>query len=269
MLPLGYSSNLHAAETVAEIIERVVPFASAVRERLGWSRMGVDLRLGMAALDGTGLTDLRRALDRGGLSAHTLNGFPLRPFQQPRVKEQAYLPDWTDPERETATMALLDAALALSDEPEVTISTVPGSYRPFGAARNDARAIAAALGRWAAAAATVHRDRGRTAILCLEPEPWCLLETSWDVAAFWTGPLAEHGVAAATAALGSERDGRAAIARHLGVCFDTCHISLAFEDQRAAADRMAASGARIAKCQLSAAPEVRLPHRDAQGLSQL
>nr|MBA3708366.1 xylose isomerase [Planctomycetota bacterium] len=174
MLPLGYSSNLHAAETLDEVVAHVVPFARSVRERLGWQRMGIDLRLGLAALAGgtAAIAALRSALDAAGLSAHTLNGFPLRPFQQARVKEQAYLPDWSEAERLRASLDLLSAALALSDEPLVTISTVPGSYRPFGPARNDARVIATALGRWAAAAAIIERDTGRTAVLCLEPEPW-------------------------------------------------------------------------------------------------
>ena len=267
MRPLGYSTNLHAAESLAELEERLLPFAAEVRAELGWEVLGLDLRLGdraLADLAAPGaLARLRGAFDRGGFSAHTLNGFPLRPFQAERVKEQAYLPDWTDPERLASSLRLLDAALALSDDTLVTISTVPGSYRPFGPVRNDAAVIAANLGRWAAAAHRAFTATGRTAVLCLEPEPWCLLETSHDVAWFWNGSLAVHGLAAARAEIGS--DAEAALARHLGVCVDTCHLSLAFEDQGAAVGRMAAAGARIAKCQFSAAPEA----SDAEGLAAL
>ncbi|MBA3687149.1 MAG: xylose isomerase, partial [Planctomycetes bacterium] len=114
------------------------------------------------------------------------------------------------------------------------------------------------------------RDTGRTVVLCPEPEPWCLLETSWDVAAFWSGSLAEHGVAACAASLdGDETAARAALATHLGICLDTCHVSLAFEDQVAAVARMAAAGARVAKCQFSAAPEVLDPSGDAEGVAEL
>lgn len=255
MLPLAYSTNLHAAEDVAGIAAALDRFAGPLRQRLGWDRLGVDLRLGSAALAGD-LSVIRSALDRNRLSAHTLNGFPLRPFQAARVKEDAYLPDWSEPQRLADSLRLIDAALVLSDEAEVTVSTCPGSFRPLGPRRNDARGFAAALGVWAAAAWRRRRETGRSVVLCPEPEPWCLLETSWEVAAFWSGPLAGAGVDAAAAALDGDRSAAAqAVASQLAVCFDTCHLALAFEDQASAVARMRAGGARIAKLQVSAAPE--------------
>lgn len=267
MHPLAYSTNLHAAESAAGIAEAMARFAGPLRAELGWERLGVDLRLGLEALAGD-LAALRRTLDAHRLSAHTLNGFPLRPFQAARVKEDAYRPDWSERERHDATLRLIDAALLLSDEPEVTVSTCPGSYRPFGPQANDPAGFAAALGRWAAAAHRARERSGRSVVLCLEPEPWCTLETSWDVARFWSGPLAGAGAAACTAALdGDAVLARAVLARHLGVCFDTCHLSLAYEDQAAAVARMTAAGARIAKCQVSAAPEA--DARDAAQVAAL
>lgn len=255
MRPLAYSTNLHAAESAAAIADALAAFAAPLRERLGWDRLGLDLRLGSAALRGD-LAGLRRCLDRHRLSAHTLNGFPLRPFQAARVKEDAYLPDWSEPERLSDSLLLIEAALLLSDDPEVTVSTCPGSFRPLGARRNDAVAFAGALGAWAAAARRAADRSGRRVVLCLEPEPWCLLETSWDAAAFWSGPLADAGAAAAARALDGDRAaGRAALADHLALCFDTCHLSLAYEDQAAAVARLQAAGVRIAKTQVSAAPE--------------
>ena len=268
MPPLGYSTNLHVAETLDDIIAVVVPAAAAVRARLGWERLGIDLRLGLAALADGRWERLRATCDRAGLSAHTLNGFPLEPFQVAVVKDAAYRPDWHDPQRFAASVELLHAALALSDEPLVTISTVPGSFRPHGLV--DADAIAAALGRWAAAAAGIQRDTGRCAVLCLEPEPWCLLEHSADVAWFWRGPLAGAGIMAATVALdGDAVAAHAAVARHLGVCVDTCHLAVAGEDPATAVTAMHAAGARIAKCQVSACPEVRDPAADPPGVAAL
>ncbi len=255
MRPLAYSTNLHAAESADEIGVALARFAGPLRSGLGWDCLGVDLRLGSAALRGD-LSGLRRVLDAHRLSAHTLNGFPLRPFQAARVKEDAYLPDWSEPERYADSLRLLEAALLLSDDPVVTVSTCPGSFRPLGARRNDPQDFARALGAWAAAAFLAWQRTGRIVILCPEPEPWCLLETSWDVAWFWSGPLAEHGVAAAAVLLDGDRAvARQAVAQHLGICFDTCHLSLAFEDQAAAVLRIQASGATIAKLQVSAAPE--------------
>lgn len=274
LAPIGYSSNLHAAERVGDLEHVLATFTAEARRRLGWSALGIDLRLGSQAIaelaEPSARTRLRRALDAAGAVAHTLNGFPLRPFQAAVVKADAYLPDWTDAEREGDTIALIPIGLALSDSPVVTISTVPGSYRPFGPQRNDARRIATALGRWAGVAAHAHRDTGRTVILCLEPEPWCLLENSIDVAWFWQHALQEQGLASCASLLGGDRAAAShALARHLGICFDTCHVSLAFEDQAAAVARLVAAGVPIPKCQFSAAPEVRHPAQDQAGLAQL
>ncbi len=271
--PLGFCSNLLPAESLDAVIAQVVPFAAQVRERLGWRDLGLDLRLGSLAIAdarATGWDGLRRALDQARLSAHTLNGFPLRPFHAARVKEQAYLPDWSEPERLDDTIALLQAVLALSDAPRLTISTVPGTFRPFGHPRTAVDTIARHLGRWAAAAAIIERDHGRRVVLALEPEPWCLLETTHDAVAFWSGPLADAGVAAATAALsGDAAAGRTAIAHHLGLCLDTCHLSLAFEDQREAVAALHAAQVPIAKCQITSAPEVLDPATNADGVRAL
>ncbi len=272
--PLGYSSNLHAAETVADLERVLVDFTGEARRRLGWERLGLDLRLGSVAIrelaDPATLARLRRALDQAGAAAHSLNAFPLRPFQAKVVKADAYRPDWTESERERDTIAIIPIALALSDAAVVTVSTVPGSYRPFGATKNDHHTIAAALGRFAGQAARAKRDHGRRVVLALEPEPWCTLETSHDAATFWRGPLASAGVAAAAVVLdGDQRAAAAAIVEHLGVCFDTCHFSLAFEDQQAAVARLVAAQVPIAKCQFSAAPEVRDPHHDVAGVAAL
>ena len=266
--PIGYSTNLHAAETVTELLAEVVPAAADIRARLGWDRLGLDLRLGFAALAGGDWSDLRRAFDRHRLSAHTLNGFPLEPFQAAVVKDAAYRPDWHDQRRLEASLALITAALALSDESLVTISTVPGTFRPWGG--TDPKVIAAALGCWAAQAARIKRDTGRTAVLALEPEPWCLLESSHDVAWFWRGPLASAGLIAATAALdGDSAAASQALVDHLGICFDTCHIAIAGEDPAVAAACMTAAGASIVKCQVSACPEVRSPGADSAGVAAL
>ncbi|MCS6970481.1 MAG: metabolite traffic protein EboE [Planctomycetota bacterium] len=253
MPPLAYNTNLHPAERVAEIAEALAAFAGPLRERLGWERLGVDLRLGLAAL-AEDLAPLRRVLERHRLSAHTINGFPLRPFQAARVKEDAYRPDWSEPERLDASLRLLEAALALSDEPLLTISTCPGSFRPLGPTHDDPQQHARAYGLWAAAAWRARQRHGRRVVLCLEPEPWCTLESSWDAAWFWRGPLATSGLAAAAAALdGDTAAAQQAIAEHLALCLDTCHSAVIGEEPLAALARLRAAAVPIAKLQVTAA----------------
>src|SRR5574337_970983 len=72
------------------------------------------------------------ALDRRGLSCHTLNAFPYGDFHSRRVKENVYLPDWADSRRLEYT---IDCARILAELlPEGTdgsISTLPLGFKEF------------------------------------------------------------------------------------------------------------------------------------------
>lgn len=273
MPPLAYTSNLHPAESVAEICARLGDFTYPLRQRLGWDRIGIDLHLGGAAIrelrDSPGtLERLRRALDRAGAVVPTINAFPLEPFQVAEVKADAYRPDWSQAERLELTLALIAIAPQLSDEAVCSVSTLPGSHKPWGPQANDLAGFARALGIWAGAAAKAAADGHRPVVLCPEPEPWCSLETSSEIATFWRNDLANHACAAASMVLdGDLQAGAGAVAEHLAWCLDTCHVACAFEDPSAAVATATAAGAIPFKVQVSACPELR--HPDAAGLAEL
>lgn len=274
MQVLGYNSNLHPAESIDALIQKLDEFAGPVRRELNWSCLGVDLRLGSEAIhecmnNKAQVQALRTCFERNQLSAHTINAFPLSAFQTESVKENAYIPDWSRAERLADSIALIDIALALCDDDLITISTLPLSFKPWSTAAHIVETSAQQLGQWVAAAAQAYDACGRTVHLAIEPEPWCLLENSAEVIAFWQGPLATHGVAACAAILGDEGHARAALKRHLGICFDTCHVSLAYEDQAVAVQQLTAHEIPILKVQFSAAPELNNPAQDAAGVAAL
>lgn len=260
--PLAYCSNCHPGEGLDEIAAVLDHHSRAVRERLGWDELGIDLRLGSRAvadfaLEPAALERLRRVCDDARLRPFTINGFPLAPFQEGVVKEGVYAPDWTEEPRLADSLGLLRIAAVLGDGEPMTISTLPGSYKPWHRGRDVEPAIAANLGTWAAAAWKLARAGGSPVSLAIEPEPLCTWETADELAAFFRGPLVRDGLDAATRALDGDRAGAAAaLEGHLGTCVDTCHASVEFEDQRAAVATLVEAGAPPVKCQFSAAPQV-------------
>jgi sugar phosphate isomerase/epimerase len=78
---------------------------------------------------------------------------------------------------------------------------------------------------------------GTNICLALEPEPGCYLETTEETIRF----LAEHISDSAR--------------RRIGVCFDTCHAAVQFENVAQSLQRYLDAGIRVAKVQLSAAVE--------------
>ncbi|NRA37937.1 MAG: metabolite traffic protein EboE [Planctomycetes bacterium] len=274
MVPLAYNSNLHPAESCEELIGSLQAFALPLREQLQWQKLGVDFRIGSQEIaelqNPQQLSALRRCIDQCQLSVHTLNGFPLSPFQVAVVKDQAYHPDWTSQQRLQESIQLIEYALALSDEKYLSISTSPGTFKPWGVSDPIVKSIAENIGHWIAAAAMVYRSSGRRVQLALEPEPWCLLEHSQEVLAFWSGPLQQYALPVCLAALDNDLlAAQQALKDHVGICFDTCHVSLAFEDQAAVVNKFVQAGIPIAKCQFSAALEVRNPQQQPEAVAQL
>jgi hypothetical protein len=100
----------------------------------------------------------------------------------------------------------------------------------------------------------LREDTGREIHLGLEPEPDCFLETTDETVAFFEDTLFTAGAAEVARLLKCYRsDAEAMVRRHLGVCFDTCHVALQFEDPAASLRAYRDAGIRISKVQLSAA----------------
>lgn len=247
---LTYCLNIHPGETWAEHVAAIQTYACAVRDRVAPDRpFGLGLRISAAAArtlrDAAARAAFRDLLARERLYAFTINGFPFGAFHRARVKEQVYRPDWRSAERLAYTCALADLLAAwLPEGMSGSISTVPVG---FGADFTDPRAREQAADRLLECArylARVEAQTGRHLHLGLEPEPACVLETVRDTLDFFEQLHRRAGAAAAL------------VRRYIGVCLDTCHVALTFEDVAAAWSAYESAGIRVSKIQLSAALEV-------------
>lgn len=245
---LTYCLNIHRGESWAETLAALRGPALSVARRVAREKeFGLGLRLSARAAEELSdphlLGELHDFLVRHRLLAFTINGFPYGRFHGAPVKQQVYEPDWQSAERVAYTCRLADLLAGLLPAgQDGSISTVPVGFGPR-LARPDARAAARQH-----LLATVHHlarleaETGREIHLGLEPEPSCFLETSRDFIRFYEDLLAAAGPGV-----------EPLVRRHLGVCFDTCHVALAYENLAEAWDRYRAAGVRLSKVQLSAA----------------
>ena len=131
------------------------------------------------------MADLKQILAENDFRAVTVNGFPYGPFHGTRVKEDVYQPDWRMRERLDYTVQLADLMAEIApgaDEP-VSLSTVPGTFKPLG---NGAEAeMAGNMIRAAAHCARLRERTGVTVALAIEPEPFCFLETIAEAVDFF------------------------------------------------------------------------------------
>lgn len=263
-LHLSYCLNVHPGETWADNLAAIRDNALAVRDRVSANRLfGLGLRLSRAAVDTLGeprqLEAFRDFLADNGLYAFTINGFPYGTFHGKPVKADVYRPDWSTPERRDYTVGLARVLAALLPEgTDGSISTVPLSYKLWPNPEAKIRQMVITLADTVAELHRIHEDSGKEIHLGLEPEPDCTLETTDEVIRFFEGPLNMQGGDRLIAQLGCSRtEAESLLRRHLGVCFDTCHLALQFEPLAASLNRLHRHGIRLSKVQLSSALETR------------
>ena len=274
---LTYCTNIHPGETWPEVLDNLVRFLIPVRKRFAPGvPFGLGLRLSCEAArmlaEPEVLEELRAFLVANDLYLFTINGFPYGPFHGRPVKEQVYLPDWLDPERLAYTNQLADILAALlPDGVDGTISTVPGAFAPRVVGDEGSQRMARALLSHVAHLVRVRSTTGRLVALALEPEPCCYLETIAETVEFFTRYVrAPASVAALAAELGiTAADADSAIREHLGVCLDTCHMAVEFEDPANVLDALAAAGIRVMKVQVTAGLRATLGGDDALTLDAL
>jgi hypothetical protein len=185
----------------------------------------------------------------------TVNAFPYGRFHEEEVKATVYAPDWRTDQRTSYTMQVADVLSSMLPEAiEGSISTVPGSFKPWITTSADKGAMARRIAATAAYFAALEEDTGRLLHLGLEPEPDCFLETTAETVAFFNDTLLTSGAAELVRIRGCDRTtAEELMRRHVGVCFDTCHVALQFENLADAWQTYIAEGIRISKVQLSAA----------------
>jgi sugar phosphate isomerase/epimerase len=274
---LTYCTNIHPGETWPEIRRNIEQHVLQVKAKVApHGSYGIGLRLsGQAARtlsEPDELDAFRQFLSDHHLYVFTINGFPHGTFHGTHVKEKVYLPDWLEEERlEYADRLALVLANLLADYPSIegSVSTVPGSFKPRAPSARETSRIAALLLRHAATLHRLREETGRTIVCALEPEPCCLLETIEETVAFFRTHLFSSSAVAEVSRLTGLQAGVAeeALRRHLGLCVDTCHAAVEFEDPDEVLLTLRRAGIRIAKIQLSAG--LRIPLVDADLLAAL
>ncbi len=248
---LTYCMNVHPGETLEKQIRNIEQLATDVARRYRIQRglsphhpFGLGLRFGHAAASEFVASPVAQSRLCHIIEAHTLvpftmNAFPFGIFHGTAVKEEVYRPTWTDPQRivytENAARSL--ALLMRTGTTRGSVSTAPLSYKTFG---EDPNVAIKNVVKVLTTIQELHEQTGKHIILSMEPEPGCFPETTDETI---------NVILQIKEACGDTR------APYIGVCFDTAHLAIQFEDLAVSVRKFTAAGIVIGKCQLSAALE--------------
>jgi len=263
-LPLSYCTNVHPGRSVDEVDAGLDDYTLPVRDRFG-QPLAAGLWLAAPVVrellaDPTALPGFSQRLTARGLTCHTLNAFPFGDFHDRRVKENVYIPDWSDQKRlqYTADCARILGEF-LPEGGEGSISTVPLAFKGFEHPADHTEHCIANLIALAGALDRQLRETGRLVRLAIEPEPFCLLETTPETIHFFERLRTR---AADAGQLES-------VTRHLGICYDVCHQAVEFEDITASMAALTTAGIRINKLHITCAIELESPSSNTAGREAL
>jgi sugar phosphate isomerase/epimerase len=270
-LYLTYCTNIHPSNGWDNVFENIQRYAPLLRERLNpGGRLGIGLLLSNAEMtalrEPERLQAFRDYLDANNLFVFTLNGFVYGEFHSPRIKDTIHAPDWRTSKRVAYSLGLIDvlAALLPDDMPEGSFSTQPLSYKHWSDVNPDDpalwRTVTDNLVTVVEKLVRVRVEQGKFLHIDIEPEPDCLIETGAELVTFFEEWLLTHGAKTLAGTLDITEDAaRQHLLDHVQVCYDTCHVAVAYEDANTLLDEFERVGIRVGKVQVSSALRVSLP----------
>lgn len=268
-LHLTYCLNIHPAETWADTWQSIAENVEKIKARIAPSKaFGIGLRLSAQAAEeleqGDILKSFKRYLEEKNLYVFTVNGFPYGKFHAENIKSAVYSPDWSTDARlnYTKRLARILAAL-LPAGVEGSISTLPGTYRQWLTNANKETQYDRLVSNLVRAVLYCHKikeEYNREITLALEPEPDCVWERVEDILHLFR----EDFPRVLNAALEysdfdvSRKRIEGILYEHLGVCYDTCHQMLLFENPFAGLTKLKEAAIRVPKIQLSNLPKCQI-----------
>lgn len=263
-LPVSYCANVHPSLSVDGVFQTLFRYTLPI-QKLVDRPIAVGLWMPQSVIEELpGRPDfamkLSDELSSHKLLCYTFNAFPYGNFHSERVKENVYLPDWTDPARRVYTEACADILSQLvPDGIEGSISTMPLGFKRLSDRPGFLEATHENFLQLTRHLDELHDSTGKVIRIAVEPEPHCLLETTDETLAWYESLLSAA----------KKQDLEALVYRHIGLCFDTCHQAVEFEDMAEIIPRIEKAGIRINKVQMSSALELTNPATNAQGLKDL
>ncbi len=268
---LTYCTNIHPGDDWRQTFESLEQYVLEVKSKVSPSApFGIGLRLSNKASEelgqGDNLMDFKAWLVENQLYVFTMNGFPYGNFHKEPVKDMVHAPDWTTDERVQYTQRLFDQlALLVPEGLSGGISTSPISYRHWHANTTETEEVlkkgAANLAKIVAHLHQIERDTGRYLHLDIEPEPDGLLENSDEVVHFFEKyllPIAKESMKAGEAVVEN------LVHRHINVCYDICHFSLAYEEPEVSFRKFGNAGIQVGKIQVSSALKIIFNEADSE-----
>lgn len=264
---VSYCSNIHPGEDWEQTLNSLKTYLPKIKKEVSpESPFGIGLRLSNIASLGlnesSNLQEFKDWLDQNQFYVFTMNGFPYGNFHNERVKDMVHAPDWTTSERLDYTKRLFDQlAFLIPEGISGGISTSPVSYRHWytsSEALHEAFTTGAeSMAKVVLQLVEIERITGKSLHLDIEPEPDGMMENSDEVLHFYEAYLIPIATRKLMDVQGCDKEkAKELILKHITVCYDVCHFSLAYEEPEYTLGKFRKAGIKVGKIQVSSALKI-------------
>lgn len=243
--PVFYCTNVHSQVHLSEWKDLMVKLSKGHTFTDGVRPLGLWFSEQLLSEIGVNMQEIAYFITDLNLSCVSLNAFPQMLFHQSTVKRAVYFPDWSEPSRLDYTKkCALMLSTFLKPSQKGSISTLPlGWSKDWNSDKQQAALMA--LIHISDFLSELEEKAGHSIRLCLEPEPGCVIETIQQAIDFWNILLD----------VAHTSEARARVQQHIGLCYDTCHQAVQWEDGATSLQQIYRAGVPIGKIQISLCPE--------------
>lgn len=253
-LEVSYCTNVHPGEGLDALQRQITQDIPIVKSLVSpHQSFGSGLRIGAETLQAfqsapLTLNQFTQQMKENDIYLFSVNGFPYGDFAAPCVKETVYSPDWSTSRRVDYTLALAQFMSNMPGPSIRSISTVAGGFIPNNInLKSHDDQFRVRFGDLAQGLYELEEETGISVRIALEPEPWTRLERIEQVPSFFEEVVWPSSTYAS---------------KYIGLCYDTCHQALAFEDPITSWRSLVTHQVPIYKVQISNALSLKDPKND-------
>jgi hypothetical protein len=272
-----YCTNIHGGKNWELTFNDLKAYIPKIKTEVSPNTpFGIGLRLSNKASEElqseTNLSRFKDWLEVNDLYVFTMNGFPYGNFHDEVVKDLVHAPDWTTKERVTYTNRLFNQlAYLLPEGQDGGISTSPLSYKHWHKTETEKEHVftegAKNLTNVILHLAKIEAETEKYLHLDIEPEPDGVIENTEEFLAFYNGyllPIASK-IIQETLDVDSEK-ATELIYRHITMCYDVCHFSLAFEEPKDTFKTLKKHQIKVGKIQVSSALKINFDGKNNEAI---
>lgn len=262
-----YCTNIHGGENWELTFNDLKTYVPSIKKDVSPNMpFGLGLRLSNKASEElqieNNLLQFKQWLDSNGLYVFTMNGFPYGNFHNEVVKDLVHAPDWSSTDRVIYTKRLFDQLTFLLPEgQEGGISTSPISYKHWHKTQRDKENVlktgADNMSTIVLHLFEIEKETGKYLHLDIEPEPDGMLENTAEFLSFYNDyllPIARKRIEESLSII--SKKATELIYRHITICYDVCHFSLAFEAPKYTFETLKKHQIKVGKIQVSSALKI-------------